>query len=164
LSTGPSYSDSIDVAQYISTEEDPSATATHGQRYVFAPLKKRELSIDTRVNVLFTPKMSVQLYMQPLMVVGDYGDFKSLARPKSFDFDPYPNPVDSPDFNFKSLRVNAIFRWEWRLGSTIYAAWTQQRQDIANSGRFQLGRDLSQVFTGPADNVFLIKISHWLSR
>jgi hypothetical protein len=164
LSSGPSYEHSIDVAQYVTTRDDPSATATHGKRYVFARLQQKELSLETRVNVLFSPKMSLQVYMQPLVVVGKYVDFKSLARPKSFDFDPYPSTGFDEDFNFKSLRFNAIFRWEWRLGSTLYLAWTQQRQDLTNPGRFQFGRDLGRVFTGPPDNVFMVKISRWFGK
>jgi hypothetical protein len=164
LSTGPSYEHSVQMAQYVATEDDASATATHGKRYVVARLQQKELSLETRVNVLFSPKVSLQVYMQPLVVVGNYTDFKSLARPKSFEFDPYPNPPFDPSFNFKSLRMNAIFRWEWRLGSTFYAAWTQQRQDLSNPGQFQFGRDLGRVFTGPADNVFMIKISRWFSK
>ena len=164
LSTGPSYSHRIDVAQYATTVDDSSATATHGRRYVFARLQQKTLSFDTRVNVLFTPKVSLQVFMQPLVVVGNYTDFKSLARPKSFEFDKYPNVPFDPSFNFKSLRVNAIFRWEWRLGSTLYVAWTQQREDPSNPGQFQFGRDLGRVFTGPPDNVFLIKISRWFSK
>jgi hypothetical protein len=158
LSTGPSYEHGVDVAQYVTTEND---------RYVFARLQQKTFSLDTRVNVLFTPKMSLQVYMQPLIVTGAYSDFKSLARPKTFEFEPYPAPFD-PSFNFKSLRMNAIFRWEWRLGSTFYAAWTQQRQDLSNDlsnpGQFRFGRDLGRVFTGPADNVFMIKISRWFSK
>ena len=34
-----------------------------------------------------------------------------------------------PDFNFKSLRVNAVARWEFRPGSSLYLVWTQRRQD-----------------------------------
>jgi hypothetical protein len=164
VSTGPYYSHSINVAQYVTTVEDPTATATNGTRYVFARLQQKQLSLDTRVNLLFTPKASLQVFMQPLVVVGDYLDFKSLAAPKTFDFDPYPSVPFDPDFNFKSLRVNAVFRWEWRLGSTFYIAWTQQRQDLNNPGQFQLGRDLGRVFSGPADNIFLVKISRWFSR
>jgi len=164
LSTGPSYSHSIDTAQYVSTVDDNTATATHGKRYVFAHLNQKNLSLDTRVNVLVSPKMSLQVFMQPLVVVGAYRDFKSLNRPKSFDFDPYSNVTSNPDFNFKSLRLNAIFRWEWRLGSTLYIAWTQQRQDPGNPGQFDFSRDLGHVFTGPADNVFLIKVSRWFGK
>jgi len=31
----------------------------------------------------------------------------------------------TPTFNFKSLRLNTVLRWEWRPGSAIYAVWTQ---------------------------------------
>ena len=74
-----------------------------------------------------------------------------------------PLPFD-PDFNFKSLRLNAIFRWEWRLGSTLYVAWTQQREDLTDPGRFRPVHDVGRLFTSPADNVLLIKISRWFSR
>src|SRR5262249_24858807 len=120
VSTGPSYSNNINVAQYVTTVDDPAPTATHGKRDVFGRLQEKQLSLDTRLNVLFTPKASLQVFMQPLVVVGDYVDFRSLAAPKTFNFDPYPNVPTDPDFNFKSLRLNAIFRWEWRLGSTLY--------------------------------------------
>jgi hypothetical protein len=110
------------------------------------------------------PKTTLQVYMQPLIVVGDYLDFKSLARPQTFDFESYANVPFDPDFNFKSLRVNAIFRWEWRLGSTMYVAWTQQRQDLTNPGRLQAGRDFGRVFTGRADNVLFVKFARWFSR
>jgi len=164
LSTGPSYSHNINVAQYVATVDDPTATATHGKRYIFARLQQRQLSMDTRVSILFTPKASLQVYMQPLIVAGDYVDFRSLAAPKTFDFDAYPNVPYDPDFNFKSLRLNAIFRWEWRLGSTLYVAWTQQRQDLRDPGQFQLGRDFARVFSGPDDNIFMVKISRWFGR
>jgi hypothetical protein len=164
ISTGPSYSRNFNSAQYVTTVDDAAARATDGKHYVFARLRQSQLSIDTRVNILFTPKASLQVYMQPLVVVGNYMDFKSLAAPRTFAFNPYSNVPYDPDFNFKSLRVNAIFRWEWRLGSTFYAAWTQQREDLANPGQFSFRRDLAHVFTGPADNVFMVKLSRWIGR
>jgi hypothetical protein len=164
LSTGPSFSHSVNPAQYVTTTDDPPATATSGRRFVFARLQQKQLSLDTRVNVLFTSKASLQMFMQPLVVVGDYLEFKSLAAPKTFAFNAYPHPTDDPSFNFKSLRANAIFRWEWRLGSTLYVAWTQQRQDLSNPGTFQIGRDVGRVFTGPADNILMVKISRWFGR
>ncbi len=39
--------------------------------------KQRELSIQTRVNYVLSPKMSLQVYMQPLVSVGDYEDSRS---------------------------------------------------------------------------------------
>jgi len=148
----------------VTTADDASATATSGRRYVFARLQQKQFSLDTRVNVLFSAKASLQMFIQPLVVVGDYLDFKALAAPKTFDFDAFANVSSDPSFNFKSLRANAIFRWEWRLGSTLFVAWTQQRQDLGNPGSFEMGRDLGRVFTGPADNILLVKVSRWFGR
>ena len=144
---------------------DPTRTSLSGWTgNIFARLEQKNLSLDTRVNVLFTPQATLQVYMQPLIVVGDYLDFKSLAAPRTFDFEPFADVPFDADFNFKSLRLNAIFRWEWRLGSALFVAWTQQRQDLTNPGRLRFGRDFGRVFTGPADNVFVIKVTRWFSR
>jgi hypothetical protein len=164
LSSGPAYTHNITPAQYVTTTDDAAAIATGGKRYVFARLQQKQLSIDTRINVLFSARASLQMFMQPLIVVGDYMDFKSLAAPRTFTFDPYAGVDADPSFNFKSLRANAIFRWEWRLGSTLYIAWTQQRQDLSNPGTFDAGRDLTRVFTGRADNILMVKVSRWFGR
>jgi len=50
---------------------------------------------------------------------------------------------------------------EFRPGSSIFVVWTEQRQDRLPSGEFHLGNDLSRVFTAPADDVFLVKMSYW---
>src|SRR6185503_5410578 len=114
---------------------------------------------------VLSPKMSLQIYAQPLVSVGDYNGFKELAAPRTFDFTTFgadrgtialagkqylvnpgdggePFRFDNPDFNFKSLRLNAIFRWEWRPGSALYLVWTEQRQDERHPGQFVLRRDL----------------------
>jgi hypothetical protein len=105
LSTGPSYSHNINAAQYVTTVDDAAAVATHGKRYVFARLQQKQLSMDTRVNMLFTPKASLQVFMQPLVVVGDYVDFKSLTAPKTFSFDPYPNVSSRSKFQFQIFAI-----------------------------------------------------------
>jgi len=120
--------------------------------------------MSTRATWVISPRMSFQLYTQPLLAAGDYWNFKALAAPRTFDFTPVGDVFDNPDFNFKSLKVNALFRWEWRLGSTLYVVWTEQRQDFGNPGRFSLGRDARALFGAPADDVFLVKVSYWLSR
>lgn len=40
--------------------------------------------------------------------------------------------LNNPDFNVRSLRGNAVFRWEYNPGSTIYLVWTQERTDQSN--------------------------------
>jgi hypothetical protein len=70
----------------------------------------------------------------------------------------------NPDFNFKSLRLNAVFRWEPRPGSAFYAVWTRQQQDSTNPGGFALGRDTSAMFSAPGDDIFLVKLAYWIGR
>ena len=191
ISTGPEISRGHNIAQYVTTIPDPGAASTFGARYVFADLHETQLSMTTRINWIFTPKASLQVYAQPLLATGRYWGFKQLARPRSFDFLRYgtdigtvtfdatrqvytadpdgagpslPFTFGNPDFSFKSLRVNAIFRWEWRLGSTLYVVWTQQREDQSHPGEFALGRDIRSLFGARADNVFAVKLAYWLSR
>lgn len=164
LSIHPELSRSHTIAQYVRTDEDPAAVATFGSRYVFSDLSQTQLSMSTRASWVISPRMSFQLYMQPLLAAGDYWNFKALAAPRTFDFDPVGGVPEDPDFNFKSLRANAVFRWEWRLGSTLYVVWTEQRQDFSNPGKFRFGRDARRMLAAPADDVFMIKMSYWLSR
>ena len=189
VSSGPQLDLSKSPAQYVDTFSDPAATATAGARYVFGRLDRREFSLQTRINYVVSPKMSLQIYMQPLVSVGKYDDFKELARPRTYDFVRYgqdrgalaldsaarqytvvpgdggvPFTFDDPDFNFKSLRLNAIFRWEWRPGSAMYLVWTEQREDDARPGRFAIGRDLRSTFGAPADDVLQFKIAYWFQR
>ncbi|HXH06633.1 MAG TPA: DUF5916 domain-containing protein [Vicinamibacterales bacterium] len=189
VSAGPRVTRRLAQAQYVGTFTDPAAVDTYGARYVFAHIDQREVSLQTRVNCLLSPTLSVQVYLQPLVSVGDYDEFKALARPRTYDFvrfgrdrgrvafdagsrsytvDPgdggVPFGFGDPDFNLKSLRVNAVLRWEWRPGSALYIAWTQERRDLAHPGELVFGRDFPTVFRAPADDVVLVKLVWWLSR
>ena len=60
---------------------DPDAVDTYGRRYVFATLDQHVVSLDTRLDWTLTPRLSIQLYLQPLVVSGNYDEFKEFARP-----------------------------------------------------------------------------------
>jgi hypothetical protein len=107
--------------------------------------------------------------MQPLLAAGKYSAFQVLAAPRTFDFSQFADAdglfvFDNPDFNLKSLRVNAVFRWEFTPGSTLYGVWTQQREDHSHPGELRFRRDAATVFSAPADDVFLIKMTYWIGR
>lgn len=184
LQITPQYEYLYTNSQYVDTVDDSFATHTYGKRYVFGVLNQRTFSSSIRLNWTFTPKLSLQLYGQPLISSADYTDFGELARPKSYDFNRYgsnttltadntyivdpdgagPAPVfefDNPNFNFKSLRGNAILRWEFKPGSTVYFVWTQDRQDQQDFGDFRFAHSLDRLLTAKADNVFLIKFSYY---
>jgi hypothetical protein len=200
VSLGPSLSHGHSTAQYVSTVTDATAMRTFGRRYVFAEIDQTTLSLDMRVNVTLTPDMSLELFAQPFLSSGDYENLKELHAPRTFDFDAYgvggsslaaiesgrrfeldpdaagpakPFKVDNKDFNVRSLRSNAVFRWEWRPGSTLFLVWQQMRSGTlaasdptspyAQLGNFDFGRDAGDLFQLHADNILLIKASYWLN-
>ena len=192
FSVGPDFQRNYGIAQYVTTVVDATAVDTFGGRYVFGGIDQWQLSMTTRANVIFTPRVSLQVFMQPLLATGDYSGFKELARPRTLDFLQYgttagsiaydpatrnytadpdgpvgaaaPFTFGDPDFNLKSLRLNAVFRWEFKPGSNFYAVWTRQQQDFSNPGRFVPGRDARELLRAPGDDIILFKFAYWLGR
>ncbi len=186
FSFGPGYSVRNMDLQWVSNFEDSTMTDTFGTRYVFGSIFQRTISGEIRLNWIFTPRLSLQAYVQPFIAVGEYDEFKELARPKSHEYNIYgeggstisfqngayvvdadgpegsalPFSLDNPDFNLKSLRGTIVLRWEYLPGSTFYFVWTQNRADYAHPGSLDLERDMRDLFSAPGDNIFLIKISY----
>ncbi|MGH7713052.1 MAG: DUF5916 domain-containing protein, partial [Gemmatimonadaceae bacterium] len=146
LTVGPNFFRRYATAQFVLARPDTDYAPTFNRRYVFAPLHQTELSLVTRFNLTFTPRLSLETYVQPLISSGDYGDPKQLRAPRTYDFISYTDSVPNLDFNFRSLRGNAVLRWEWRPGSTMFFAWQQSRSDEARLGDFSLGRDRRALF------------------
>ena len=163
LTLTPSVTRQRVAAQYVSTVNDTSYALTFGRRYLFAPLDQTQVGLETRFNLTFTPRLTLETYVQPLISSADYGATKQLVAPKTFDFVPYAGAVPNRDFNLRSLRGNAVLRWEWRQGSTLYVAWQQQRADVAPYGDFALGRDRRALFRTRPDDIFVVKVNYWLN-
>ncbi|HEY7768033.1 DUF5916 domain-containing protein [Longimicrobium sp.] len=70
--------------------------------------------------------------------------------------------VGNPDFNVRSLRGNAVVRWEYRPGSALFFVWQQERQGFEGIGGFDARRDVGSLFRAPARNVFMIKATYWI--
>src|SRR5216110_3205559 len=67
LSLGPSVSHDQNGFQYVTAVPDPTATAFYGNRYVFADLAQNSLAMNARFNVTFSPNLTLELFMQPLI-------------------------------------------------------------------------------------------------
>jgi len=191
LTLSPSYSVRETIAQYVTAVDDPTNDAFYGQRYVFAGLDSKQLSMTTRLNWTFTPRMSLELFLQPLISANDYTEFKEFDAPRELGKSVFGEDVGTvrtegepgsetffidpdgvgpaaefsfrdPDFNFRSLRGNLVFRWEYKPGSTLYFVWTQDRNSTDPYGNFDFGRDADGLFGAPTDNIFLVKMTYWL--
>jgi hypothetical protein len=163
LSIQPRYASVRIPAQYLATVPDPSATETFGARYIFAPLHYTELNTSIRLNVALRPRLTLEVFAQPLIAGLDFHDPMTLAAPRTFDFEPYDGPLPSLDHTLRSLRGNALLRWEWRPGSTVYLAWQQTRLGAGDTGQFSLLDDTRSLFQTRPDNIFVLKVNYWLN-
>ncbi len=186
LTFSPTYNATHEATQWVTRVADPLMTATYGTRYVFAWMDMQQLSLTTRVDWTFTPRLTLQTYLQPLFATGRYRDLKEFMRPSTYDFAVYgrhggstvergengsyvvdpdgdgPAPaftVADPDFNLKSLQVNFVLRWEYDPGSTFYLAWTQGRANFDDPGSMDLRRDVRSLLEAPGDDIVMVKIT-----
>jgi hypothetical protein len=190
---GPQYTRQSDVDQYVTRITDPLATRTFGGRWIFGDIDQSEVSLETRAEWTFSPRLTLQLWAQPFVASGRFASFKEFATPGAFAFDTYgrdrgtivrrggatgdlvtvdpdgagpavPFTFQEQDFLVRSLRGNAVMRWEYRPGSTLFLVWQQQRQGLGDVTDLATAGDIGSAFRDPARNVFLVKLSYWLGR
>jgi hypothetical protein len=142
------------------------ADVTH---YSFAHLDQRTLSMNVRVNYTIRPNMTVEFYGEPFATQGEYTDVREVTAPTAAvygdRFTPYTPPADADlAFNFIQLRTNAVMRWEYRPGSTLFLVWTHGRDRGSNLLQESWRDDYRDLFDLHPDNTFLIKIAYWLNK
>lgn len=69
-----------------------------------------------------------------------------------------------PSFTYRSLIGNAVIRWEFRPGSTVFFVWTQNRTGNEDTGNFNFTKERSAFFRDRPTNVFQIKVNYWIGR
>jgi hypothetical protein len=163
LSAGPAFLRGRIPAQYLATVPDPEAEATFGRRYVFAPLEFTNVRADLRLNATIAPRLTLEVYAQPLIFSFDYGDPVSLEAPRTFRFEPMEEGVSAMDTTLRSLVGNAVLRWEWRPGSTLYLAWQQNRSEFGGDGSFSFADDARGILRASPDNILVLKATYWLN-
>jgi len=203
LSFLPRISQQTVMDQYVTSTATLPYESTYGRRYLFGELERRTVSMQARVNWTFSPKLSFQLYAQPLLSSGDYATYKQLAAARTYDFDRFEEGAFSSvdgvvrcvggqlcteveedggrrqhfdldedgvadyslsdrDFNVRSLVGNAVLRWEYLPGSTIFFVWQRRQAGRVSLGDFDFDRDLDALLAAPSDDRFMIKVNYWL--
>jgi hypothetical protein len=165
------YSRNVDNGQFYGSYGDVGSDTTH---YTFARLDQTTVGLSARLNVTATPNLSFQFYGQPYVSNGTYADWRELDQPRSSDYDrrfkTYGTERGIFDgFNYREFRSNAVLRYEYRPGSTLFVVWQQGRSDYLtradegyNDG-YDLRRDYASTFRDHPNNTFLVKWSYWLN-
>ena len=185
VSLAPEVALRDDPRQYVTAFAEPAAVATSGTRYVFGAIEQATASVEARVDWTFAPELSLQLFARPFVSRGRYSSFKAFDRPGAFRLPVYGEDVGTAtenadgsttvdpgdggepftvarDFTVRSLRGNAVLRWEYRPGSALFLVWQQRREGLEADGALRFGRDVGGLFADPPTNVFLVKLSYWL--
>ncbi|NJD18071.1 MAG: carbohydrate binding family 9 domain-containing protein [Gemmatimonadetes bacterium] len=180
FSVGTSLNWNHDDSQWVDSFEGDRAD------YLFARIEQTTVGLSLQGEYAFTPTLSLQVYAEPFVSAGSYGEYKRVADPRAdgyadrfetlfwrragdeilldVDGDGNEESFERPDFNFKQFRSNTVLRWEYRPGSVLFLVWSQGRNAFIEDGRFDLRNDVSDLFRADAENVFMIKASYWLSR
>jgi hypothetical protein len=181
MSVDPLWSRGTDTRQFVTTERNGRAE-TFGIRYVFAHVDLSEISGQFRLNYAFTPNLTLETYVEPFAASGRFHGFGELLAPRRRELLVYGtsgttiarNPdgsrtvtdgserfdIDNEDFNERSFRSNAVLRWEWRLGSTLFLVWQQNRSAQLPFAPARPGH-LFGALDARGENVLAIKVSYW---
>ena len=155
----------VEDQQWAGNFGAPLSDTTH---FTFARLNQSTLGITGRANWTASPRLSLQLYAQPFVSTGSFDGWREIDAARSVDvatrFRPYGNGKHPGGFNFKQFNSNAVVRWEYRAGSTLFVVWQQGRaQTETNPGTFEFARDYRDLFRAHPNNTVLVKVAYWFS-
>ncbi len=170
------------------------STVSDSTYYVLGRLDRREVSLTVRVDLAITPRLSLELYAEPFVSAGTYEALRLAADARAViyadRFDPLesdrltriggdqPVEVDvdrdgavdfsfsEPDFRVVSLRTNAVLRWEFTPGSTIFVVWQQNRRDQIADGTLAMPQAVPRAMLDGAQatgsHALAVKLSYWV--
>ena len=152
--------------QSVTTDLDP---------YYFGKLRANSVSATLRASYTFTPQLTLQAYAQAFLASGHFEDIRLVTRTSVTDgivhlsdlaVAPLINPLNTPnfvepDFEDAALNINVVFRWEYRLGSTIYLVYARSQIPTVTSFVAPGMIDFRAFGHGGSSDVFLLKFSTW---
>jgi Domain of unknown function (DUF5916)/Carbohydrate family 9 binding domain-like len=182
VSVSPNFSRNRNQMQYVAT-----GSVAEENRYVVGEIDQTTASVSFRMTYMITPNLSLQYWGQPFGTTGRYFNFKNITQGRAEvyadrfasvpeanltlnDDDEYEVDENTdgsaeysfgkPDFNFGQFRSNAVIRWEYIPGSTLFLVWTQER----NGGFYDQSGKLYERYTfdfpDKAHNIFLVKFTY----
>ena len=182
LGLNPAWESQDRAWQYVTTAADSTSGAPI---YVLGALRQRTASLTARATYALSAHLTVQLYAQAFLSGGRYSRFQTVSdpdasrvqdrvkavAPSQLQYDSFrrvyrasvaPERTFSfadPGFSDREFHLNAVLRWEFLPGSTVYLVWTQQRATAAVDD-FNLGRDLGRLWGAPAVDLLQLKVSY----
>jgi hypothetical protein len=171
-----------DRHQFVGTDSLQSASS-----YIVSHLEAESRSLALRAEWHLRPELSLQYYGNPFGSTVRFGEYRQVLAPDASNFSQRLSPalrassfngrtlldadgdgaadfaLDQPDWNDGSFHSNLVLRWEYRLGSTLYLAWSQQRYGGNSALNESAWSTLTRLRSQPPSNQFMMKITYWFS-
>jgi hypothetical protein len=157
------------LPNWIYARGEPRYFATQGQSYLFGQQRAQSVSLILRSTYTFTPRLSLQAYVQAIVEAEHYADYtffpargaRSLVHLS--DLRPVTFPIiTNPDFTNGTINGSLVGRWEYLLGSTLYLVYVHSQTDsVTPSFSDPAGFDFKLVKPRAADDSVLAKLSYW---
>ena len=85
LELAPSLTLATNTDQYLGSISDEASV--FGRRYLFSDTEIEQLAVELRADWTFSPRLSLQLYVEPSAFGVQYRDFRQLAARRTYDFE-----------------------------------------------------------------------------
>jgi hypothetical protein len=147
-------------------EKDPTAATI----YHFGRLRATDVGVTVRSTVGLLPTLTFQLYGQLFLATKHFSSPMTRdtggalrAEVRLADLVAESTPPSNPDSQQTVLNVNAVLRWEYRLGSVIFLVYTR-----AQSPTIPItSPELPRLDVGPlrgnhgSTDAIMLKASYW---
>jgi uncharacterized protein DUF5916 len=138
--------------------------------YLFADLDSGYLSTILRLQLVVTPRLTVQAYGQLFSQFGSYGPY---YRGSSSGAAIHPRDLRAiaaadlgwvPSFHSATLNVNLVLRWEYGAGSTLFVIYARSQSELPSGGGSPSASLLPGALgPGPTTDSVMFKWTHSLS-
>jgi hypothetical protein len=166
----------LNVLPELDLDLIPAAIFTNGEpRYVeeaegswiFGRQRAAGFGLTLRATYTFTPKLSLQAYLQLFLDSVRYREFSSYDGSERTirlsALRPAEAPLTDPDFEEASLNANVVLRYEYLPGSTLFLVYTRAQsgalaEELADREPSLSFRSLAR---SPSSDIILVKVSYW---
>ena len=184
LSIDPLWLRGVSSRQYVATLPGGPAE-TFGSRYVFAYVELNEVRARVRLNYALSPDLTLETYAEPFASSGRFHRHGELTAARSRALRTYGEDgttvtldpatgvrhvtdgaasfdLGNRDYDVRSFRSNAVLRWEWRPGSTLFVVWQQNRARDEPHFTALTPVDMFGSLGARGDNYLALKMTYWL--
>ncbi len=133
--------------------------------YLFARLRATSLDAVVRGTYTFHPQLTLQAFVQTFLASVRFSEFSSdtsgSREIQLASLEPAAAPDESPDFAEAALNATVVLRWEYRLGSTLFAVYSRAQDPSVALGADPASFRWSDIGKGRSTDVVLLKLAYW---